>query len=77
MDKISMPPALQGRAEDQIRQIWDYLYRMAETQNRNLDAIGNNELTDSEMQIMRPIIGNDRPVTLKKMIIKTAEYAQK
>lgn len=76
-ERISMPPTLSGNNQEQIRQLWQYLFKMAETMNRNLDAIGTNELTDSEKQIMQPIIGEDKPNSLKRMIIKTAEYAQK
>ena len=76
-ERISMPPTLSGNNQEQIRQLWQYLYKMAETMNRNLDSIGTNELTDSEKQIMRPIMGDDKPNSLKRMIIKTAEYAQK
>ena len=76
-ERMSMPPTLSGNNQEQIRQMWQYIYKMAETMNRNMDAIGTNELTDSERQIMQPIIGNEKPITLKRMIIKTAEYAQK
>lgn len=76
-ERIGMPPALSGDRDAQIKQIWQYLYNMAEIMNRNLDSIGSNELTDAEKQIMKPIIGDDKPNSLKKMIVKVAEYAQK
>lgn len=34
MAKVPMPPQLTGSVLDQLRQIWIYLYRLAEALNR-------------------------------------------
>ena len=83
-DYIENPPALQGDEMSQLQQLYRYLYRMSEAINNNLQAIGNNELTDGERIIMRTIIENgetpefawQEAQTLKSLIIKTADFVQ-
>ena len=81
-EQIKLPPRLYGDEKEQIRQIWDYLYRTAELINRRLEGIGSNELTDAEREIMRPILnissaGPNEMITMKNMIVKTADYIRK
>jgi len=81
-EQIGKPPKLEGNEREQIRQIWDYLYRTAELLNIRLEGIGSNDLTDRERETMRPILSGNRAgpsemITLKNMIVKTAEYIQK
>ena len=33
MEVVEYPPRLSGTAEEQIRQLWEYLYRQAERRN--------------------------------------------
>lgn len=78
-ERITQPPRLAGDTDAQIRQIWDYLYRTSEILNMRLEGIGSNDLTDAEREIMRPILGErgtgpHEMVTMKNMIVKTAEY---
>lgn len=81
MDKITRPPQLSGTTQEQISQIWDYLAKMNDELNVRLDGIGSNELTDDERETMRPLMGNEmksgRMISMKDMIIKTAEASQK
>lgn len=81
-EQIKKPPRLYGDEKEQIRQIWDYLYRTTELINSRLDGIGSNELTDAEREIMRPILsinssGPNEMITMKKMIVRTADYIRK
>lgn len=81
-EQINRPPILSGTPQEQIRQIWDYLYRTADILNYRLEGIGSNDLTDKEREIMRPIMTDqikspNEMVTMKNMIVKTAEYIQK
>lgn len=81
MDKITRPPQLSGTPQEQISQIWDYLAKMNDELNSRLDGIGSNELTDGERETMRPLMGAEmksgRMISMKDMIIKTAEASQK
>lgn len=81
MDKITRPPQLSGTTQEQISQIWDYLAKMNDELNSRLDGIGSNELTDGERETMRPLMGAEmksgRMISMKDMIIKTAEASQK
>ena len=80
MDKITRPPQLSGTTQEQISQIWDYLAKMNDELNVRLDGIGSNELTDDERETMRPLMGDEmksgRMISMKDMIIKTAEASQ-
>lgn len=82
-EHIELPPTLQGDEKNQLQQVWSYLYQLSEAINNNLDAIGGNDLTDSERMIMQKITtsGGDELVpseyeTLKSLIIKTADFVQ-
>lgn len=88
-ERIELPGQLQGRPEDQLQQLYSYLYRMAQTMNSNLSEIGPAGLTDDEQQLMNQLsdsirtnrpeqaIGNQREAeTLKSLIIKTAEFVK-
>lgn len=33
MNPLPMPPRLNGTAEEQLRQLWDYLYQLIERMN--------------------------------------------
>ncbi len=37
MNQPEYPPRLQGSLEEQIRQLWDYLYRLAERRRAEQD----------------------------------------
>lgn len=39
-ERIQVPPTLMGDTQRQMTQIWNYLYRMSEILNRNLENIG-------------------------------------
>jgi hypothetical protein len=89
-ERIELPQMPGGSEEDQLRQMYSYLYRMAETLNHNLSEIGSMDLTDSERLAMQQIIaygessGSDGEYipahnwqakeSLKSLIIKTAEW---
>lgn len=82
-DRIDLPPNLQGDEKAQLQQLWSYLYQMSQALNNNLDAIGGNELTDSERAVMQKILSGDEVSsglsemeTLKSLIIKTADFVQ-
>lgn len=80
-EQINKPPRLYGDPQEQIRQIWDYLAKTADVINYRLEGIGSNDLTDAEREIMRPVLQQEagessQMVTLKNMIVKTAEYIQ-
>ena len=82
--RIELPAQIGGDPEAQLRQLYSYLYQMAEALNSNLAEIGGNALTDDEMVIMREVIGDGNPdvpgmsegETLKSMIIKTAQFVR-
>ena len=84
-ERIDFPPTLQGDEKAQLQQLWSYLYQMSEAINGNLDAIGGNDLTDSERKSMQEIlqaagvtqdgVSTDYE-TLKSLIIKTADFVQ-
>lgn len=84
-ERIDLPPTLQGDENNQLQQMWSYLYQLSEAINSNLDAIGGNDLTDKERQSMQQIlqaagvthdgVSTDYE-TLKSLIIKTADFVQ-
>ena len=86
--RIELPQTPSGKAEDQLQQLYSYLYQMAETLNHNLAEIGSNDLTDEEREIINGVTGGganatgdiaeDRSEaeTLKSLIIKTAGFVQ-
>lgn len=84
-ERIELPQQLSGDEQNQLKQLWSYLYQMAENLNIHLDAIGGNELTDDERKIVQAITQPDGETpaysysemeTLKSLIIKTAEFVQ-
>ena len=82
-ERVEYPQTLSGDEGTQLKQIWSYLYQLAEGINNNLDAIGGNELTDDERMIMKEIIGTAEAEeassgyeSLKSLIIKTADFVQ-
>lgn len=84
-ERIDIPPTLQGDEKNQLQQVWSYLYQLSEAINNNLDAIGGNELTDSERKTMQQILQaagvtqdgvSTNYETLKSLIIKTADFVQ-
>ena len=79
-EQINKPPRLVGNEQNQIRQLYDYLCRTSEMLNIRLEGIGSNELTDTEREIMRPVLGErngNELITMKNMIVRTADYIQK
>ncbi|MBQ2159901.1 MAG: hypothetical protein II442_07130, partial [Oscillospiraceae bacterium] len=81
-DRIEVPPNLSGDEQQQLQQMWRYLYQLSEALNNNLQAIGGNDLTDDERKIMQKVIGEgaeqgmSEMETLKSLIIKTADFVQ-
>lgn len=85
-ERIDIPPTLQGDEKSQLEQMWRYLYQLSESINNNLEAIGGNDLTDTERATMQQILaaagGGDAQgaasdyETLKSLIIKTADFVQ-
>lgn len=85
-ERIDLPPTLQGDEKSQLEQMWRYLYQLSESINNNLEAIGGNDLTDTERATMQQILaaagGGDAQgaasdyETLKSLIIKTADFVQ-
>jgi len=82
--RIELPQLPAGKAEDQLKALYSYLYQMAEALNSNLADIGGNSFTDQEMIIVREVIGDDGTAqngmaeaeTLKSLIIKTAQFVK-
>ena len=81
--RIDFPPTPVGTAQEQMRQMYSYLYMLAQTLNNNLAETGGMDLTDEERAVMLSITksmgsnGLDESGSLKGLIIKTAEYVQK
>ena len=92
LNTIETPGIPSGDERTQLEQMYRYLTRMAEDININLQAIGGNELTDSERQVMQVILRKSAEAagatgdlvqqagyemeSLKSLIIKTAEFVQ-
>lgn len=81
--RIDLPKTPSGEPEQQLQQLYSYLYQMAEALNNNLAEIGGSDLTDQERAEIREVIGTgdaneDRTEveTLKSLIIKTASFVQ-
>ena len=83
--RIELPKTPSGEPEEQLRQLYSYLYQMAEALNSNLAEIGGSELTDLERSQIREVIGDgeytpaderSEAETLKSLIIKTASFVQ-
>ena len=45
---IETPPRLSGDEQNQIRQIWQYLFRTSEVLNRNLENLSSTAEQDQE-----------------------------
>ena len=86
-ERIDLPQTPQGTAEEQLRQMYSYLYRVAEALNHNLSEIGSMDLTDDERSIMQQITAEEEGAeaaaydwqgkeSLKSLIIKTAAFVQ-
>ena len=56
-ERIEYPAELKGRPEDQLREMWGYLYRMASTLNVNLQNAGSEAvyLTNDEQILMKQL----------------------
>ena len=81
--RIDLPKQPAGEPEQQLRELYSYLYQMAEALNNNLAEIGGSDLTDRERAEIREVIGTgdanadrNEAETLKSMIIKTASFVQ-
>ena len=80
-ERIEVPPALTGDIRNMMQQIWSYLYTMSEILNRNMQAVGGNELTDRERGAMNGILttqanGQVEMQSLKDMVVSLAEYVK-
>ena len=81
-ERIEVPPALSGDAMNMLQQIWSYLFTVSEILNRNMQAVGGNELTDRERGAMNGILttqanGQAEMQSLKDMVVSLAEYVKK
>ena len=80
-EHINTPPTLSGDSRNQLQQLWSYLYSMSEAINRNLQAIGGNDLTDRERAAVQGIIqqggGLEDVTSLRDMVVRLAEYVKK
>lgn len=80
-EHINTPPTLGGDEKNQLQQLWSYLYSMSEAINRNLQAIGGNDLTDRERAAVQGIIqtggGLEDVQSLRDMVVRLAEYVKK
>ena len=89
-ERIEYPSRPAGTAEEQLKTLYDYLYRMADTLNLNLTDGGQAFLTESEQQLMNQLtvqgtssqteepqpFNYQEQQTLKSLIIKTAEFVK-
>ena len=89
---IETPGIPSGNEQEKLEQMYRYLCRLADDLNVNLQAIGGNDLTDDERQVMQQILvksAEDAGVqpesvsgqmlqmeSLKSLIIKTAQFVQ-
>lgn len=89
---IETPGIPSGNEQERLEQMYRYLCRLADDLNVNLQAIGGNDLTDEERQVMQQILvksAEDAGVqadsisgqmlqmeSLKSLIIKTAQFVQ-
>lgn len=91
-ERIEIPGRPTGTAEQQLEAMYNYLYKMAQTLNININEIGDAGLTDDEQVLMNQLTAitangqTDQKVpagydyqgqqTLKSLIIKTAEFVK-
>lgn len=55
---IETPPRLSGDEKNQINQLWQYLFRMSEVLNRNLENLSRDETTEQDQNEIRKQTGN-------------------
>jgi len=86
-ERIELPMTPGGTPEEQLKQMYSYLYRMAQALNHNLSEIGSMDLTDSERLVMKEILAEENggeqagfdwqgKESLKSLIIKTASFVK-
>lgn len=89
-ERIDLPAMPKGEPEEQLEELYRYLYRMAEALNANLAEIGGADLTDEERKLMLSLTQADGTTrsgggaaydwesaeTLKSLIIKTATWVK-
>ena len=89
-ERIEFPAQPTGKAEEQLQQMYSYLYRLATTLNVNMNNAGSETvaLTDQEQQLinrMSTAQSSSEPAgitsmkeaeTLKSLIIKTATFVK-
>ena len=83
-ERIELPKTPAGSEQEQLREVYAYLYRMAVALNSNMAEIGGTQFTDEEMQIVREVTGAAEGTeadmsgaeTLKSLIIKTAKFVK-
>lgn len=76
---IETPPFLTGGADEKAVQLRDYLFKLVEDLNRNLESIGGSDLTDRERAAMQGVVqtnaGNLNSIqSLRDMLVQTVEY---
>lgn len=77
-DRIDRPQELRGTTQDQIRQLWRYIWELSALLNERLDGIGSNELTDEERKVMNSVLQESTEkdpaamISMKDMIVQTA-----
>ena len=82
-ERIEIPQMPRGTSEEQMRQIYSYLYRLAQTMNNNMEEMGGMDLTDDERQVMSGILPDggggreDNQDSLKSLLVKTTEYVKR
>ena len=79
-EHIDVPPTLTGDEQNQLQQIWRYLYGLSEILNRNMANIGGNELTDRERVAMRGIVDTQQinsVESLRDMVVNIADYVRR
>ena len=90
-EPIKLPQQSSGPAEEQLVQMYSYLYKLATDLNLNFEQIGGGTLTDKEIALMNQLtIANEtdedrlnagmynwaEAETLKSLIIKTAQFVK-
>ena len=70
-ERIQVPPTLMGDTKTQLNQIYNYLFRMSEVLNRNLQLIGDNGLTEREQAALRGVTDTEAD-SMKDMLVALA-----
>ncbi len=79
MVNIEYPVTPRGEPEDQIRQIYSYLYQMSEQLNLAMNTISLEQMSDDTREKVEAAAGGagqQQMNALKSMIIKTAEIVR-